>query len=314
MRTISTPFLALSLLATQCRNAAPQPTAPRNRDSTAKSRKLYFSDSGVSFITLKRDTLYGFPEIEETSRSQSSHFVHFTEYGIGDRMNRYALIRELSLQYSSDAPNGERKGDITLTANIPNVIPIQDSCNLYRVDWQTRISANQVNYRETYIEAVAESDDVRTRTLIDYVTGQPLLELSSDLYGVQLPDGYDRRWIGYADKTELMSGHGTVGILSYADPIRHRVQRLIIGSVDPSFYKQEEFASLSLEGVHSRPDSPVFTVNDDDSGRWYYSDVKKFYIVIRFDGRKNFSLRIPVVADTLDISRLNPDWCSLEIK
>lgn len=294
-------------------------------DNTLRTKTLYFSDSGYSSILLRRDTVNGFPEIEEISRSQSYHFIRFLEYYTSGMSIRHALINELSIQHSRDAPSDAKDGLIILKAAVPNVNPIQDTSNLYRLDWIDSTSANEVHYRTEFIEAVLHRDgENAVRKLLNYSTGKPIIEFSSQLYGLQEQDSYHRRFIGYLEKPNIAEQHGSFdtipdlyGVLSYVDPISNKSQFLLIKSQDAgpsSVWRHQYFDGLSLEGVQTKSKYENFAIKSTDVQQWRYSNFKSFNIVLKFKGTENLLLRIPVRNDRIDISNLHSDLFEFQVR
>jgi hypothetical protein len=286
---------------------------------------LYFSDSGYSSISLKRDTVNGFPEIEEISRSQSYHFIRYFEYYTGGMSVRHALVNELSVQQSRDAPFNYRKGKIVLKASVPNVNPIQDTCDLYRIDWSNSISANEVYYRDEFIDAVLFRDTEKpVRKIFAYSTGKNIIELSSQLYGLQQPDGYGRRFIGYMEKPNITESvtfdniPDLYGALSYMNPVTNKSQILFLKAEEDagpsSIWRDEYFDGLSLEGVQTKTKDKNFKMESSAFQQWSYSDFKRFNIVLKFKGVENIEIRIPFRNDRIDISNLHSEYFQFQLR
>jgi len=212
-----------------------------------------------------------------------------------------------------------------LKATVPNVNPIQDTSNLYRIDWTDSIAANEVHYRDEFIEAVLNRDTENPiKKLLSYSTGKTIIELSSQLYGLQQPDSYQRRFIGYLEKPNITenTGFDTIpdlyGVLSYVDPISNTSQFLLLKAeqdADPSsIWRYVYFDGLSFEGVQTKSKNENFQIKNSEFQQWHYSDFKSFYIVLKFKGTKNAILRIPVRNDRIDISNLHSDLFEFQLK
>ncbi len=311
-------LLLLSFIFMGCNNSNTTKQTSQKQTKTdiiSKAKTLYYTDSGYSSITLKRDTVNGFPEIEEISRSQSYHFVSFLKYYSGGMGIWHALISELSIQHSRDAP-GTYNGRILLKATVPNANPIQDTSNLYNINWADSITANEVHYRDEFIEAVLHRETEKSiKKLLSYSTGKTFIEFSSQLYGLQQPDSYQRRYIGYLEKpaTSEHAIFDTIpdlyGVLSYIDPISNRSEFLILKAEQDaspsSIWKYEYFDGLSFEGVQTKAKDENFNMKSSEVQQWHYSNFNSFYIILRFKGAENIVLRIPVRNDHIDVGNLH---------
>ena len=158
-------------------------------------------------------------------------------------------------------------GKITLKATVPNVNPIQDTSNLYRIDWTKTITANEIHYRDEFIEAMLNRDDEKPlKRLLSYTTGESLIQYSSQLYGLQQPNSYDRRFVGYLERPDIpqiteYEDFDTIpdlypdlfGILTYTNPLSGKSQVLFLKAeqdADPSsIWRYGHLDELLLEGV-----------------------------------------------------------------
>ena len=325
-----TLFLILSLIILSCNNPNSTKQFAKNelkKASGPNAKALYFSDSSYSSIILKRNTVNGHPSIEEISHSQSYHFVSYPEYFTGGMWVRHALINEVSIQHCLDAPNYDKDGEIFLKANVPNINPIQDTCNLYKIDWSDSIRANEIHYTDLFIEALLNRDTEKpVKKILNYTTGKKIIEISSRLYGLQHPNGIDRRYMGYLEKPNVdnHSNFDTIpnlyGVLSYANPITEKTQFLILRSKNDfdlsrfGLLRNEYLDDISLEGVHLEPTDNAFKMENSELIHWDYSDFKRFYIVLTFKGDYTNILKVPIINDRIDNANLHSKWFDFELK
>lgn len=311
--------LAAAVFILGCTHPGPTKHTGKDQPKTGPdSNTLFISDSAYSSITLQRDTVNGYPEIEEWSRTQSYHFISYLEYDRGGMGVMHALVKELSIQHKRDAPQGLSEGKIFLNGYISNSNPIRTTHDFYDNTWTDSMEANEVYYRTAFIETVLRRDDgPSVRKLIDYAGGKILMQLSSELHGLQEPGGYDRRWIGYLERPHLLDEEkfdtipGIYGLLSYVSPIDNRVQYLVLQAEEDAgrdnLWEHESFDQISVEGVRKNPKDEEFRMDNGVLEQWAYSDFKKFTILLHFKGARDITIRVPVRNDGIDIHNLRSE-------
>jgi hypothetical protein len=290
-------------------------THSKTNSNTVKNDMFY--EQNTSSLILKRDSLYGRPTIGILQKTQSYHYLNYLNYCKTGLWVWPAIVSENSTQYSHDADSSDRDGEIELKVNIPNINPIKDTCNLTKITWQKKISANQINYKELFIEAKTEVDfDLSVRKLIRYDDGMELMTLTSNLYGVAR-NYSDVSYIGYWDKpwmdkhSEFDTIPDVYGVMTFLfDPIKNKKQILIIKNVDFDFEKKATFKRLSFIGLRRKKHGERLFIDSKDLNQ-YILDRNYYEIKISFQGVKGRSLRIPVRNNKIDIKKVKPNWCTL---
>ena len=332
MTTSLRSFLFIGILIVVSCNQSNKHTADTTSSKqTSATNNLFFQDSGYSSITLQRDTVNGFPEVEEILRTQSYHFMMFSQYFSGSSAGRHALISELSEQHSKDAPDIPEVGKIILSAFIPNSNPIQNDSDLRANKWQDTVNANEVHYADEYIDFITNRDNQdppypAVHNIYSYDQGSKIMAFSSDFYGIESRiDEPKRRYIGYLDYPYDCGSFGEShpdidGVLTYIDPISKKAQYVLItysvSDADMEVEKQiESFDGLTISGLQKSLTSHSSNHSDSliNNEHWGYSDLKHFTISLSFTGIFNATLSIPVVNDSIDISNIHSNRFKLEV-
>lgn len=303
-----------------CREAPRKAVPPKK--PTAKSLAFHFQDSAYSSIELRPDTVNGFTEVEQIATTQAYHYVEFKQYYTGGMLMEEALISERTTRLSRDAPYLYGDGTVRLETRLADGF-LKFGGNFDSVAWRRTVPAYEVQYRPEYIDVIQGSPlDRRVHRLLDYHSGRTLIQHSSELYCVQRMDNNDWRYIGYLtipdgpdlDNLEAFSGEAA-GALTYASPLTGAKQCLVLFAREPEsdLFRMLYWDSLTLEGVHAKPQSQGWVRNAAPGEHWQYADLNHFNIVLHFAGAGRRSLRIPVRNDRLDTAGLRSDLFTFQL-
>lgn len=262
---------------------------------------------------MRLDTVDGYEWMSETTTTVSFH-VHYDWHGDAPVQ---LLLKETNVEQSSSGDEGQ-EGTITLVARRS-----QDG-NFGKIFWSKRILANQMEYGFDYLKSInygccgADNGFVLYR----YSDGAKMMELSSDVAEVEIPNLRSKRVIGYFSNNAALAERGQdtdltfFGSLTYLDPESLRQQRVVFLSKPtyrdttsgPPYFDSIRFIpKLDIDNRDYTGDAHLNLWSKDKGGNpSAYSD---FSISLRFyDGEKKISVVIPVRNDKLDISGLRSDW------
>lgn len=288
-------------------------THPNVFAQPAKTPKHYpqvFRDSGYSTVTIVRDTLDGEVTQEQTIKTVSYH----TASDWSDEallFPKIILIAENNTEYISMSMEGE-KGTIELTAR-------SETDNFRKPIWKKKIEANQVEYNNDYLCATefgccaAEPG----KMLFRYNDGKKLMDLSSELAIVSIPNTHLQRYIGILSREaalpqpEFDSDNTYAGLLTYMDPVSLKRQQIVF-EYDSVAMTEVWFDSISFTPDSARDRNNYQTKNEL---RLWSADAKKdpneiggFTINITIEwGKEPLTIHIPVVNDKLVFPAVDSD-------
>jgi hypothetical protein len=277
-----------------------------------------YSDSGYSKIAITIDTVDGFQTFATTVTTQS-YRVEYSENGS-------YLIDERSIQSSSNISEGEI-GRIILAAKV------SDKGNFDKLLWRDSIPANSIQYFYDYFQTISEGccEAQDAKTLYRYSDGKPMMLMTTNVYQVTVPNTKTKRLIGFLSNNYASGYEGTVyekydndsllaGMLSYIDPATLDRQIILIHFKDKNL-----FDSIGMDMLDSIAFSPAEQIDKENLHKiGFYFDqeltlwsqdknpdpkaVSGFSIDLFLAGDDKLTIRLPVVRDKIDISKVKSKW------
>jgi hypothetical protein len=292
-----------------------------------QNHTFHFVDSAYSKIIVDKDTSDGEVFSVVTRVTQSYHVQCFRN----DDNNESSpvLISEQNSQKVSSGLEGEQ-GLIVLTARI------SDKGNFDKIIWWDSLNANAINYSDDYfeIESMGCCGALDGKEIFRYEDGKPILQLTSDLYTVEIPNTQTKRYVGFLDNGSADGGYSDVtesflfGVLTYVNPKSLLKQRLVITSKNKELYE-----SSGMEGMEGVFDSLKFAPSEKiditnlreysanrELSLWSHdknpdpAGLSGFFINIYLMGDKNFTIKIPIKNDKIDISALHSNYFNFVLR
>ncbi len=289
----------------------------------AQERGISYSDSGYSRITIHRDSVDGYETFETSVTTQSYHIAYYDD--------KTYLLSEQSTQRSSNISEGDI-GEIILGCKT------SDKGNFDKILWRDTISANEIQYYPDYLRMVSYgccgAEDAKM--LFRYSDGKPLILMTTNVSQVSIPNTKTKRLIGFLSNNYASGYEGTVyekyyndsllaGILSYVNPTTLDRQLVLIKFKDKNLSD-----SIGMDMLDSIAFDPIEKIDRDNLHKFgFYLDqeltlwsqdknpdpkaVGGFSIDLYLAGDEKLTIRIPIVRDRIDISKVKSPWLSLEV-
>jgi hypothetical protein len=280
----------------------------------------FFSDSGYSSVTIRRDTAPdGGAFIDQRVKTLSYHLEHYWNNGLDTSV----LIAEASVQHSQSNLEGE-EGMIELNGRISEGVAFN------RTAWNQSLRANLIEYEPDYWVATdygcCGAENVKR--IYRYSDGAPLMTLTSDVGEVSIPNSRTRRYVGYWDVTNSTEESDIkdsllLGILTMVDPDNLKEQRMTVTLRNPKYsevFGVNPFDTLSF-GTFMKKDSQNYSggrtfdlwSQDGNPNPTAYTN---FSIKLKFEFAEEGSttVEIPVRAGVFDISNLHSKWFDFQLR
>lgn len=300
----------------------------------AQNSQFPYIDSGGSSIQIVRDT----SGIEEFVRNKIFHIVAV------DEPPEYAVVSEDWRERSSrEMKYGIRSAFeskvILKFAYYYSHDAAPDRYSLSDVRWTDTLLADDIRYREHFIEARSSHGyDWPERTFIRYDDGERLLSITSDLYAIERPR-QPLRYFGYLDAFRYQTSNLTlpaedsdaVGIFTIVQtngdyPVNR--QKLIIKvkpewkddfqTTNPDFLETMSVLGLKTETLDLNEDE---SPNVERHEKWIYTASPNYHVDLHFKGdlqgvgdAVDTWVRIPLKKDVIDISKLHSRYFDFELR
>lgn len=287
----------------------------KKEENTPDAKGAFYSDSGYSSIVVTKDTANGQAIYTQVKKTRSYNLVRLlwgTDY-------TDMLITETSSQKMSMDADGQ-EGNISLVGKI------SEKGNFNKEIWKKDLAANQVNYDWDYFDVMYFGccGALDGKKVCRYSDGEELMNLTGDIYEVEIPNTRISRYIGYWDFNSVLERPGAMkdtlalGLLTVVDPFSRAAQHIMIKAKSDSIY---ENMAMSFSGLN-------FTVMDEkdrynDGSRllqlWSADKISDpneldgFSIVLEFEWDKISKIIIPVKNGKLDISGFHSDLFELNV-
>jgi hypothetical protein len=232
------------------------------------------------------------------------------------------LIHEINTEHTRSGWEGE-EGKIVLKT-------FKEDDNFKKQIWTKTIEANKIDYYYAeYFQATrygcCGSDD--GHMVYRYSDGKKLMNLSSELGKVDIPNQRTKRYIGILSSQTALpmpdfdSDRTFVGLVTYVDPATLKHQQVVIRSKrlqDSSMYNIPYFVGFAFTPLLPK-DSASYRGKNELS-LWLADQSKdpngfsNFTIDMTFELDDSIVVHIPVKDDKLDISSFKSDWLTLSLK
>ncbi|MBS1904923.1 MAG: hypothetical protein JSS75_14555 [Bacteroidetes bacterium] len=288
--------------------------------ASARYRQV-FHDSAFSTVKIVRDTDGGYDREEQITKTVSYHTIHEWSGDEVQRIQTY-LIKEVSTQRSATTMEGEQ-GSIELVAS-------SSDDNFKQPIWKKSIEANHIDYGSDYLQAVQYGccGAEHGYMLYRYSDGKKLMNLSSELATVSIPNQRTKRYIGILSRQAALpqpdfdSDKAYFGLLTYIDPTTMRRQQVVIEDAhggDSTASTEIWFDSISFtpraardrDNYHKKNELELWSADEKKDPNGY--DNFTINITLAWDDEPN-TIRIPVVHDTLMISGVHSNTVRLKMR
>jgi hypothetical protein len=278
----------------------------------SQKSNFVFKDSSSSYVTILRDTIDANEQVDQISTTSSYHLASEWQ---GDK-NHFILIHETNIEHMNSTMEGA-VGKIVLHA-------FSGADNFQKEIWKKTIDANSAEYVYDYLQVTTYGccGADNGRKLYRYGDGKKLMELSSELGTVEVPNQHSKRYIGALSTNAALPVPGLdtqkayVALLTYIDPNSMKKQEAVIHSKhrrDSTSFDIPYLTGLTFTPLEKRDSTSYGGRN----GLTLWSatranDYSNFTIDLTFELDDTTILHIPVRNDKLDLAAVRSDWFDVE--